>query len=54
MYGNEYFFDDYYWLLKVEYYNGISNVKSGNDEYPNNWNDFISVINIILNKYSII
>lgn len=53
MYGNEYFFDDYHWLLKIEYYNGISNVKSGNDEYPTNWNDFISIINNILKKYSI-
>ena len=51
MYGNNYSCNNFYWLLKIEYYNGISNIKSGNDEYSPNWNNFIKIINITLNRY---
>ena len=53
MYGNNYSYNNFYWLLKIEYYNGISDIKSGNDEYPPNWNNFIKIINITLNRYGI-
>lgn len=46
-------YDNDYWLLKVEYYNGLTDGKSGNGVYSNNWNDFISIINSILVKYDI-
>lgn len=46
-------YDNDYWLLKVEYYNGLTDVKSGNGAYPNNWNNFLSTINDILTKYDI-
>ena len=46
-------YDNDYWLLKVEYYNVLTDGKSGNGVYSNNWNDFISIINSILVKYDI-
>lgn len=46
-------YDNDYWILKIEYYNGLTDVKSGNGIYPNNWNVFLSNVNNILKKYSI-
>ena len=40
-YGKSYDYDNYYWILKCTYYNGIDYVKSGNDKIPDNWMNFI-------------
>ena len=46
-------YDNDYWILKVEYYNGLTDVKSGNGAYPNNWDEFILIINNVLQRYDI-
>ena len=40
-YGKNYDYDNYYWILKCTYYNGIDYVKSGNDKVPDNWRCFV-------------
>ena len=40
-YGNDYYYINYYWILKCTYYNGLDYVKSGNDKVPENWRYFI-------------
>lgn len=40
-YGKTFDFSKKYWILKLEYYNGLSELKSGDNEYPENWEQFI-------------
>lgn len=40
-YGKYYDYNNYYWILKCTYYNGVDYVKSGNDKVPDNWEYFI-------------
>lgn len=42
-----------YWIFKIEYYNGLSDYKSGNGIYPDNWHNFITNFNEIFNKYNL-
>lgn len=49
-YGKNYEFDNYYWILKCTYYNGVDYCKSGNDDIPDNWEEFISPFKEIFNN----
>lgn len=40
-YGDDYEYDSYYWILKWSFYNGFDYYRSGNDEVPTNWYEFI-------------
>lgn len=42
-----------YWIFKIEYYNGLSDYKSGNGIYPDNWQNFIINFNKIIEKYNL-
>lgn len=42
-----------YWIFKIEYYNGLSDYKSGNGTYPDNWHNFITNFNEIIDKYNL-
>lgn len=53
-YGTWESFNDNYWILKLEYYNGLTEFKSGSDEYPNNWQEFIRCFNNIFEKYNLL
>lgn len=44
-------FDNYKWILKLEYYNGISECFNGNDRCPNNWNIFMNGFIDLIKKY---
>lgn len=44
-------FDNYKWILKLEYYNGISECFNGNDSCPNNWNIFMNGFIDLIKKY---
>lgn len=44
-------YDNYKWILKLEYYNGLSECFNGNDMIPSNWNVFISGFKNLINKY---
>ena len=44
-------FDNYKWILKLEYYNGISECFNGNDRCPNNWNIFMNEFIDLIKKY---
>ena len=44
-------FDNYKWILKLEYYNGISECFNGNDSCPNNWDIFMSGFIDLIKKY---
>ena len=37
-------FNNIKWILKLEYYNGITDCKSGCDSFPDNWDVFIGMI----------
>lgn len=41
-YGKDFEFDNYYWILKCTYYNGLDFCKSGNDDVPDNWEEFVA------------
>lgn len=44
-------YDNYKWILKLEYYNGLSECFNGHDMIPNNWDIFISGFKNLINKY---
>lgn len=44
-------FDNYKWILKLEYYNGISECFNGNDSCPNNWNILMNGFIDLIKKY---
>ena len=44
-------FDNYKWILKLEYYSGISECFNGNDRCPNNWNIFMNGFIDLIKKY---
>lgn len=44
-------FDNYKWILKLEYYNGISECFNGNDSCPNNWDIFMNGFIDLIKKY---
>lgn len=44
-------YDNYKWILKLEYYNGLSECFNGHDMIPNNRDVFISVFKNLINKY---
>ena len=41
------------WILKLEYYNGITDCKSGCDRFPDNWDEFIDCMNTIFIMFDI-
>lgn len=41
-YGNWENFNNIKWILKLEYYNGITDCRSGCDSFPDSWDKFIS------------
>lgn len=44
-------FDNYKWILKLEYYNGISECFNSNDSCPNNWNILMNGFIDLIKKY---
>lgn len=44
-------FDNYKWILKLEYYNGISECFNGNDSCQNNWDIFMNGFIDLIKKY---
>lgn len=44
-------YDNYKWILKLEYYNGLSECFNGHDMIPNNWNLFIDGFRNLIKKY---
>ena len=44
-------YDNYKWILKLEYYNGLSECFNGHDMIPNNWNIFINGFKNFINRY---
>ncbi|MFA7064692.1 MAG: hypothetical protein WC177_04275 [Bacilli bacterium] len=50
IFGDPYIYESYYWKFKVEYYNGASNCKMGNDTIPENWEKFITPFKDIFNE----
>ena len=44
-------FDNYKWILKLEYYNGISECFNGNDSCQNNWYIFMNEFIDLIKKY---
>ena len=44
-------FDNYKWILKLEYYNGISECFNGHDSCPNNWDIFMNGFIDLIKKY---
>lgn len=44
-------YDNYKWILKIEYYNGLSECFNGHDMIPNNWDVFINGFKNIIKKY---
>lgn len=44
-------YDNYKWILKIEYCNGLSECFNGHDRLPDNWNVFISGFKDIIKKY---
>lgn len=44
-------YDNYKWILKLEYYNRLSECFNGHDMIPNNWEVFISRFKNLINKY---
>ena len=44
-------FDNYKWILKLEYYNGISECFNGNDSCQNNWDIFKNGFIDLIKKY---
>lgn len=44
-------YDNYKWILKLEYYNGLSKCFNGHDMIPNNWDIFINGFKNIIKKY---
>lgn len=44
-------YDNYKWILKLEYYNGLSECFNGIDMIPNNWDVFIKGFKHLINKY---
>lgn len=53
-YGDWNNFNKSYWMFKIDYYNGLSDFKSGNDEFPNNWSNFLIYFNEIFEKYNLL
>lgn len=49
-YGKYYDYNNYYWILKCTYYNGVDYVKSGNDKVPDNWRYFIKPFKELLEE----
>lgn len=44
-------YDNYKWILKIEYYNGLSECFYGHDMIPDNWNVFINGFKNLIKKY---
>ena len=44
-------YDNYKWILKIEYYNGLSECFNGHDMIPDNWNVFIDGFKNLIKKY---
>ena len=44
-------YDNYTWILKLEYYNGLSECFNGHDMIPLNWNTFIHGFKNFINRY---
>lgn len=44
-------YDNYKWILKLEYYNGLSECFNGHDMIPLNWNAFIKGFKNFINRY---
>ena len=44
-------YDNYKWILKLEYYNGLSECFNEHDMIPNNWNIFINGFKNFINRY---
>ena len=44
-------YDNYKWILKLEYYNGLSECFNGHDMIPLNWNVFIKGFKNFINRY---
>ena len=44
-------YDNYKWILKLEYYNGLSECFNGHDMIPLNWNIFIKGFKNFINRY---
>ena len=44
-------YDNYKWILKIEYYNGLSECFNGHDMIPDNWNIFIDGFKNLIKKY---
>ena len=44
-------YDNYKWILKIEYYNGLSECFNGHDMIPNNWDMFIDGFKNLIKKY---
>ena len=44
-------YNNYKWILKIEYYNGLSECFNGHDMIPNNWDIFINGFKNLIKKY---
>ena len=44
-------YNNYKWILKIEYFNGLSECFNGHDLVPDNWNIFINGFKDIINEY---
>lgn len=44
-------YNNYKWILKLEYYNGLSECFNGHDMIPNNWDMFIGGFRNLIKKY---
>ena len=44
-------YDNYKRILKLEYYNGLSECFNGHDMIPHNWNIFINGFKNFINRY---
>ncbi len=44
-------YDNYKWILKLEYYNGLSECFNGHDMIPSNWDMFIDGFRNLIKKY---